>query len=71
MELGRRLLELTATGGESDPPRRYQRIMKNKIIPFPVQPAPAKAELDEAEPQNIIVVEFDRDEYIVTASPAV
>ena len=28
-----------------------------------------KAELDAGEPQNIIVVEFDRDEYIVTASP--
>jgi len=42
----------------------------DKIIKFPVNPAPPKAELDESEPQNIIVVEFDRDEYIVTASPA-
>lgn len=42
----------------------------DKIIPFPIQPAPTKAELDRSEPQNIIVVEFDRDEYIVTASPA-
>ena len=41
----------------------------DKIIPFPIQPAPPKAELDRGEPQNIIVVEFDRDEYIVTASP--
>jgi len=44
--------------------------MKSKIIQFPVKPVPPKAELDESEPQNIIVVEFDRDEYIVTASPA-
>ena len=42
----------------------------NKIIPFPVKSVPPKAELDGAEPQNIIVVEFDADEYIVTASPA-
>lgn len=43
----------------------------DKIIPFPVKPVrlPPKVELDGAEPQNIIVVEFDRDEYIVTASP--
>ena len=41
----------------------------NKIIPLPVKPVPPKVELDEGEPQNIIVVEFDRDEYIVTASP--
>jgi hypothetical protein len=31
--------------------------------------AAPKPVLDEAEPQNIIVVEFDRDEYIVTATP--
>jgi hypothetical protein len=43
--------------------------MKNKIIPFPIKPAAPKPVLDEAEPQNIIVVEFDRDEYVVTASP--
>ena len=42
----------------------------DKIIPFPVKPVPPKTELDGAEPQNIIVVTFDRDEYIVTASPA-
>jgi hypothetical protein len=42
----------------------------DKIIPFPLKPVPPKAELDAGEPQNIIVVEFDRDEYIVTASPA-
>lgn len=42
----------------------------SKIIPFPLKPTPPKAELDRGEPQNIIVVEFDRDEYIVTASPA-
>ena len=41
----------------------------DKIIPFPIKPAALKHALDEAEPQNIIVVEFDRDEYIVTASP--
>jgi hypothetical protein len=43
----------------------------DKIIPFPGKPVrlPSKPVLDEAEPQNIIVVEFDRDEYIVTASP--
>ena len=41
----------------------------NKIIPLPVKPVPPKAELDAGEPQNIIVVEFDRNEYIVTASP--
>ena len=43
----------------------------DKIIPLPVNPMrlPPKAELDGGEPQNIIVVEFDRDEYIVTASP--
>ncbi len=41
----------------------------DKIIPFPIKPAPPKAELDRSEPQNIIVVEFDRDEYVVTASP--
>jgi hypothetical protein len=41
----------------------------DKIIPFPLKPAAPKPVLDEAEPQNIIVVEFDRDEYIVTASP--
>ena len=43
----------------------------NKIIPLPVKPVrlPPKVELDAGEPQNIIVVEFDRDEYIVTASP--
>ena len=43
----------------------------DKIIPFPVNPVrlPPKAELDRSEPQNIIMVEFDRDEYIVTASP--
>ena len=43
--------------------------MKNKIIPFPIKPVPPKAKLDGGDPQNIIVVEFDRDEYIVTASP--
>lgn len=42
----------------------------DKIIPLPVKPAPPKAELDGAEPQNIIMVTFDRDEYIVTASPS-
>jgi hypothetical protein len=36
-------------------------------IPFPIKPATPKVELDEAEPQNIITVEFDREEYIVTA----
>jgi hypothetical protein len=41
----------------------------DKIIPFPIKFDAPKAELDEAEPQNIIVVEFDRDEYVVTASP--
>ena len=41
----------------------------DKIIPLPIKPAPPKAELDAGEPQNIIAVEFDRDEYIVTASP--
>lgn len=41
----------------------------DKIIPFPIKPAAPKPGLDEAEPQNIIVVEFDRDEYVVTASP--
>jgi hypothetical protein len=41
----------------------------DKIIPFPIKPAAPKLELDGAEPQNIIVVEFDRDEYVVTASP--
>lgn len=43
----------------------------DKMIPLPVNPVrlPPKAELDAGEPQNIIVVEFDRDEYIVTASP--
>jgi hypothetical protein len=40
----------------------------DKIIPFPIKPAAPKPVLDEAEPQNIIVVEFDRDEYIVIAS---
>jgi hypothetical protein len=41
----------------------------DKIIPFPVKPVrlPPKAALDAGEPQNIIVVEFDRDEYVVTA----
>ena len=42
----------------------------DKIIPFPIKPVPPKVELDRSEPQNIIVVEFDRDEYIVTASEA-
>lgn len=46
------------------------KMKSDKIIPFPVKPVPPKAELDGGEPQNIIVVEFDRDEYIVTASPA-
>jgi len=41
----------------------------DKIIAFPIKPAAPKPMLDEAEPQNIITVEFDRDEYIVTASP--
>jgi hypothetical protein len=41
----------------------------DKIIPFPIKPAAPKPVFDEAEPQNIIVVEFDADEYIVTASP--
>jgi ABC-type sugar transport system substrate-binding protein len=41
----------------------------DKIILFPIKPAAPKPVLDEAKPQNIIVVEFDRDEYIVTASP--
>jgi ABC-type sugar transport system substrate-binding protein len=41
----------------------------DKIIPFPIKPAAPNPVLDEAEPQNIIVVEFDRDEYIVTATP--
>ena len=44
----------------------------DKIIPLPVKPVrlPPKAELDGGEPQNIIMVTFDRDEYIVTAGPA-
>jgi DNA ligase-1 len=52
-----------------DPPAKP--IKPDKIISFPGKPVrlPPKPVLDEAEPQNIIVVEFDRDEYIVTASP--
>lgn len=43
-----------------------------KIIPFPIATvAPdASKPLADCPPDNIIEVEFDRDEYVVTASPS-
>ena len=52
------------------PARKAVSVAPGKIIPFPVAFNPSACELDAGEPQNIIVVEFDRDEYIVTASEA-
>jgi len=44
--------------------------MKNVIVPFPPQPKPKhRAVLPDAEPTNIIAIDFDDDSDAICCSP--